>query len=149
MKAITVRQPWARAIAVGAKNVENRGRATAYRGEIAIHAGKTPSLAGDEDLRVLRQFGPDPRVGAPVGAVVAVADLVGCHETRKGCTWSCHPWGEFEYNGKPAFHLVLADVRALPRPVHVRGSLQVPWTLPAEVAEQVRVQLGEVDACSL
>ncbi|MEU0468957.1 ASCH domain-containing protein [Amycolatopsis sp. NPDC006131] len=38
MKAITVRQPWAWAIAKGYKPIENRTWSTDHRGLIAIHA---------------------------------------------------------------------------------------------------------------
>lgn len=38
-KALTVKEPWASAIAYGGKNIENRDWYTHYRGPIAIHAG--------------------------------------------------------------------------------------------------------------
>lgn len=41
MRAITILQPWATAIAVGAKRIETRGRQIHYRGPMAIHAGKS------------------------------------------------------------------------------------------------------------
>ncbi len=40
MKAITIWQPWASLLAIGAKRYETRGWATKYRGPIAIHAAK-------------------------------------------------------------------------------------------------------------
>jgi len=40
MKAITLRQPWATLVAIGAKEIETRSWRTSYRGPIAIHAGK-------------------------------------------------------------------------------------------------------------
>jgi hypothetical protein len=40
VKAITLQQPWASLIALGAKSVETRSWSTAYRGPLAIHAGK-------------------------------------------------------------------------------------------------------------
>ena len=40
MKAITLTQPWATLVAMGAKQVETRSWSTAYRGQIAIHAAK-------------------------------------------------------------------------------------------------------------
>lgn len=69
MRAITIRQPYARCVAAGVKPVENRGRNCTYRGPIAIHAAQRASLVGDTDPRVLAVYGPDPRLGAPVGAV--------------------------------------------------------------------------------
>ena len=40
MKALTITQPWATLIAIGAKRFETRGWSTPYRGPLAIHAGK-------------------------------------------------------------------------------------------------------------
>ena len=42
MKAITIWQPWAFLLAMGAKQYETRSWETAYRGPIAIHAAKRP-----------------------------------------------------------------------------------------------------------
>ena len=38
MKALTLHQPWASLIAIGAKKIETRSWATSYRGPLAIHA---------------------------------------------------------------------------------------------------------------
>jgi hypothetical protein len=40
VKFLTIRQPWASLIAVGAKHIETRPFSTKYRGPLAIHAGK-------------------------------------------------------------------------------------------------------------
>ena len=61
MKAITICQPYAELIASGAKRVENRTWATSYRGELAIHAGKSRKFGGTD--------------GMVYGAVVAIARL--------------------------------------------------------------------------
>jgi hypothetical protein len=93
MKAITILQPWASLIACGAKKIETRGWATKYRGEIAIHAGKQwemyrreityrepfhsalwPNMTKDE--LALNGYGRTNLL--PVGAVIAIADLVDC-----------------------------------------------------------------------
>ena len=145
MRAITVRQPYARAIAIGRKTVENRGRHAGYRGEIAIHAARTVHRVGDRDSRIIQLFGKDASIGVPLGAIVAVADLVDCHQayvlhpTDASCCW---PWGDQSFNGGSAFHLVLRDVRMLPEPVPCRGALPIGWTVSADVEEQVRPQLA-------
>jgi ASCH domain len=147
MRAMTVRQPWARAIAIGRKNIENRSRNVGYRGEIAIHAALQPATTADWDPRIVNLLGPDPRVGAPTGSIVAVARMVDCHEAVQslpGGMTCCTPWGDRAYNGKPAFHFVLEDVRGIPRPVRCRGALQIGWKVPAEVEEQVLEQLAAV-----
>jgi len=41
MKAISLHQPWASLIAIGAKEMETRHWTTEYRGPIAIHAAKS------------------------------------------------------------------------------------------------------------
>ncbi len=67
MKALTISQPFASLIASGEKWVENRTWETRYRGPLAIHAGKGTQYLTRRDLD-----------GYPAGAVVAVAQLVGC-----------------------------------------------------------------------
>ena len=62
MKAITLHQPWASAIALGRKTYETRSQPTRYRGLLAIHAGKTTDYVPLADIRRL-----------PFGAIVAVA----------------------------------------------------------------------------
>lgn len=148
MKAVTVRQPWAQAIAAGHKTVENRGRDCTYRGEIAIHAAQAVDRAGLLDPRIGKLLGPNAALDASRRAVVAVAQLVDCHraEVHTWKLWCCAPWGDPFY-GKPnrqAFHLVLRDVRVLRAPVPCRGMLQVGWELPADVEAQVRYWLPEV-----
>ncbi len=153
MKAISIRQSWASCIATDhpdAKRVENRGRPTSYRGPVAIHASLAPDTSADHDERVIRLWGRDPRVGMPVGVILAVADLVDCHQV----TWPswdtadhcCLPWGEAQYaqagGSVPAWHLGLDNVCILDRPVPAKGQLGVPWNLPADVAIQVEAQIG-------
>ncbi len=40
MKALTLTQPWATLVAIGAKCIETRSWRTSYRGPLAIHAAK-------------------------------------------------------------------------------------------------------------
>lgn len=40
LKALTLHQPWASLVAVGAKTIETRSRRISHRGPLAIHAGK-------------------------------------------------------------------------------------------------------------
>ncbi len=48
MKAITLTQPWATLVAIGAKRIETRSWKTDYRGPLAIHAAKGfPKFARD------------------------------------------------------------------------------------------------------
>lgn len=70
MKALTICQPYAELIARGLKLIENRTWATDYRGPLAIHAGKSRTWLGEDDLEAYPAMS--------FGAVVAVATLRGC-----------------------------------------------------------------------
>jgi hypothetical protein len=162
MNAATVRLPWAAATRAGVKLPENRGRPVAARhiGQpLAIHAAAPSgwSKPGALDPRLRRWWwGEDWASRPPLDPVdfgplfrkvIAVATLTGCHQAvhRDGET-CCPPFGDRYYrdDSKPAWHLTLGDVVALPEPVGpVKGQLSVPWTLPPEAAEQVAMQLVE------
>lgn len=94
MKALTVWQPWASLLAIEAKRYETRGWETSYRGPIAIHAAVKPvheSLTGlllgaETYAAVIAALADRYRQGhpsdLPTGAIIAVAELIGCHEIR-------------------------------------------------------------------
>lgn len=126
MRALTIRQPWADAIAHGTKRVENRTWATGYRGRLLIHAGVAYDPMGRfiiTDRDALASW-PDTR-----RAVLAVATLADVH-AAKGC---CLPWGE---QGPAVFHWVLTDVRTLADPVPATGRLGL-WIPSADLVHQV------------
>lgn len=105
MKALSLWQPWATLIAIGAKRIETRHWSTSYRGPIAIHAAKLWN--GGLKLTVNEQPFRDALSGAgiryaaserrhwyhvaafnyagglPFGAIVAVADLVDVLPTER------------------------------------------------------------------
>jgi activating signal cointegrator 1 len=85
MRAITVQQPWATLIAIGAKRIETRSWATAYRGPLAIHAGlNTENIEYffEAPFRALLEAAGIRGVSdLPLGVVVATARLVDCIET--------------------------------------------------------------------
>jgi hypothetical protein len=122
MKALTIRQPWAGAIAHQAKRVENRSwkLPAKYEGaRILIHAGAQP----DRDAKL---HGDHLDV---YSAIVAAATVTGCH-------WSdgwqcCGAWGFAR-----TYHWALADVTALPEPVPAKGALGF-WTPTDEIVNAV------------
>ena len=150
IRGLSVRQPWAWAICHG-KDVENRSRATRQRGLIAIHASQSAPFQSDlEDPRIVdlveaNGFRLDDPPSAQ-GAVVAVADLTGCHadwtcvKRGIGAFAGCMKWGTNAGDGQ--HHWLLANVRPLPEPVPCRGALGL-WHLPDDVEKAVRAQLGE------
>jgi hypothetical protein len=110
MKILTVKQPWAFALAAGWKDIENRSWGTLYRGPVAIHAGRDV----DEDFHQVwpeQQILPPYVLGLPRGAIVAVADLVDV------TTDSGSPWAQ-----DGLFHWQFANPRELP-PIPFTGAL--------------------------
>jgi hypothetical protein len=77
MKAISLWQPWASAIALGMKRIETRGWSTNYRGRLAIHAAKTWRTEQREFLAHAVEFGYAAlaREPLPFGAIVATCML--------------------------------------------------------------------------
>lgn len=53
VRALTLWQPWASLVAVGAKTIETRGWSTDYRGPLLIHAAKRKPDVGTAPLDVL------------------------------------------------------------------------------------------------
>ena len=123
MKALTICQPYAELIARGEKRIENRTWPTSYRGPLAIHAGKSREWLDPDEIDY-----PDGEL--VFGAVVAVADLVGCRRVED----LTGGWRDHEHAHGPWCWL-LANVRRLPTPVPMRGA-QGLWDAPIECAER-------------
>lgn len=110
--ALSIRQPWAWLILHAGKDIENRDWATAFRGRVLIHAGKSMTRAEYEDgAETLRTCGSSGIVLPPFeelqrGGIVGSVEIVACTAE------SDSPW----FFGKYGF--VLRD----PRP-----STFVPW----------------------
>ncbi len=89
MKALSLTQPWATLVAIGAKKVETRSWYTPYRGPLAIHASKRfPPEAvlqfwEPEFWGPLRRAGYRQPADLPLGAVVATCVLARCIPTDR------------------------------------------------------------------
>jgi hypothetical protein len=140
MKAITIHQPWASLIAVGAKRFETRSWPTMHRGPLAIHAGKQVDreICQQEPFRsVLAKHGYTAD-NLPTGAIVAVGNLnmcykvVGVNETNdravffgslvinahRGVEGDEVAFGNYLPN---RYAWELTDVQQLPAPIPVKG----------------------------
>lgn len=157
IRALTVRPPWSHLIAKCGKTVENRGWPTPYRGLLAIHSGLNWDAAAEEDLTALTAWRdwsaslPHPNITGPLrkhamhvdsGAVVAVAELAGCHFAIQGddCAFAdslCSPWARLHQ-----WHWLLGNVCPLAEPVPCKGALGL-WRLPGDVEKAVRAQLED------
>lgn len=153
MKAITLTQPWATLVAVGAKRYETRSWPTSYRGPLAIHAAKGLNpIGGEVGLRAFVQSSPFWRAlsggkpltpanleavaaGLPRGAVVATCELGNVHRTEElFLTAEALARGEEQFGdwSPGRFAWWLKDVEALPEPVLVGGQLGL-WEWDGQV----------------
>lgn len=131
MYALTVKQPWASAIVLGLKRVENRTWRTNYRGPLAIHAGLSIDPEGEEVLATAGVVLPQGCQELPRGAILGVVNLVDMVRYFTGGTCS-GPQGRLWPRADPydlardplAFGpwcWILRDSRSLPRPIPCRG----------------------------
>ncbi len=129
-RCLSIRQPWAWAVCLGAKTIENRSWPTDYRGTLAIHASSSR-----EDLQKSRDARRDDESLFAFGAVIGAADVIDCRpldrELEKN-DWAEGPWC-----------WSLANARFLPQPIPLRGRANL-FALPADVAEQLRAGLAGV-----
>jgi activating signal cointegrator 1 len=147
MKAITLTQPWATLIAIGAKRIETRSWNTSHRGLIAIHAGSTfprhcAKLTGIDPYKfALRSAGIGGAGTLPTACILAVATLERTmlfdHTTEAGLSATEAAFGDFT-SGRYGF--VLRDVRRLAEPVGCTGALSI-WTVKPEIEAQIWRQL--------
>jgi hypothetical protein len=150
MKALTITQPWATLIAVGAKRIEMRSWPTKYRGPIAIHSSKAfPKdcfrLCRTEPfLSILIKCGLNKEADLPLGSIIATANLVECIQTELmpknilyppvvAMTAHEYDFGDF---GPGRYGWILDNVRALKTPIPCKGSLGL-WTVPEAIALEV------------
>jgi hypothetical protein len=142
VKAITLTQPWATLVALGAKRFETRSWRPRHLGPIAIHAARSvPGWVEDVAARPVfrRHLGSRTLASLPRGQVIAVADLLWAESTdsvelpelltRLG---GPDEWEFGDYSpGRWAWFL--AGVTPLPEPVPARGALGLwEWTPPNE-----------------
>lgn len=159
MKALSIWQPWASAIALGSKRIETRSWSTNYRGRLAIHAAKS------KDTSFLcfamttwywcgalhREMGSEDLLWEtlPFGAVVATAELVDCRPVIEvpsdlvnarrrpfGAKTDEYDWTERQMGdfSEGRYAWILMDVRPLAKPVPFRG-LQGLFNVPDEILQ--------------
>ena len=139
MKAITLWQPWATAMAFGLKRIETRSWGTRYRGELAVHSSKREPYAatiapvGERAIKTI----PAPW---PRGSVVAVCELVECvpiEQAYKGLSDLEYCLGDYS-GGRYAW--ITRSLRKLKEPVPCRGRQGI-WNVSPELEKLIREQL--------
>lgn len=133
MKAVVIHQPYAWAIVRGVKRFENRSWATAFRGRLAVVAGKSRASLGDwgdwnPAVMVDLPRWPD----LPFGAVVGTVDLVDCLTLDAAERYAAERCPEQDEFASGPFCWLLANPLALPKPIPVTGRLglfDIPFDL--------------------
>lgn len=163
MKALSLWQPWASLIVIGAKRFETRSWSTAYRGQLLIHAAKhftreeAETCHDDPFNKVLDNAGYHTCNDIPRGCLLGVADLIQCYL----CTdyWLEYlnytpfkpkyelsklelSFGDF-YPGRFAWQL--ANIRRFPTPIPYTGH-QGLFNVPDDVVAEQLAQAISVDS---
>jgi hypothetical protein len=146
MRSLSLRQPWASAVLLLGKHIENRRWSTTFRGEFLLHAAKGMTKAEhasavefcEDVLGVARCFdiaaALDPAT-LPRGGIVGIAKLVDVVKPRpefllQGAASHYPPSVvEWRWHMRDQYGFVLEDVHPLPF-VPWKGELgffEVPW----------------------
>jgi hypothetical protein len=147
--AITLHQPWASLIGRG-KQYETRSWPIAYRGPLCIHAGKswTQGMYQIQQDRAFRSAAwsclTDEYAAwseLPLGAIVAVCQVTGCHSTetiRANLSPEELLFGNYD-RGRYAWEL--SDIRVLATPVPCSGWQRL-WRPRQDVIAAIDAQIG-------
>jgi hypothetical protein len=146
VKVLTLTQPWATLVAIGAKRIETRSWRTSYRGPLAIHAAKGfPKWAREtsyEDVFWKALHGNRPKVliyesKLPCGVILATCRLIDCIPTetmylsplfRHLFTEQEQAFGDY---GERRWAWILDNLQALPEPIPAKRHLGLwDWEMP-------------------
>lgn len=131
MKAITIRQPWASLIMLGAKRIETRSWRVNYRGRIAIHAGTVFRAAEKHFARTAVPYahlvGKELPLGVVLGTavladVLPVSQLGALIDTSTIAGTRERMLGDYSPG---RFGWVLKDVLVFAEPIPAKGSLSL------------------------
>lgn len=137
MRTISLWQPWATLIAIGAKQYETRSWSIGFRGEIAIHAARTgnelPVAKVQPFCDVLAAAGFTHPSMLPLGVVLCVAEVVDCvrvEQIRDHLSRQERAFGNYA-DGRYAWRFT--NIRVLATPIPARGSQGIwDWKVPSE-----------------
>ena len=161
MKALTLTQPWATLVALGAKQMETRSWSTKYRGAFAIHAAhyflqEAKDLVFTEPFYSALNRQIDERhsefPALPCGAIIAVCELVDCIRVldkqvffgvradsivrlppdEPECSLGNYSPGRYAW--------ILTNIRAMNKPIPAKGTLSL-WEMSPNLVKQIEAQL--------
>jgi hypothetical protein len=152
MRCLTVTQPWATLVAIGAKNIETRSWWTIHRGPLAIHAAQaippavrkriedywSTDAAAQEIRRTLYVAGYTSLDNLPLGQVLCTCHMVGCEPIAAD---NRPPWPELAFGdytlGRYMWHF--DAVRRLDKPAPAKGAQGLWEWESASLAHRVAV----------
>ncbi len=114
-KAMSIRQPWAAAVAFGGKTVENKAKKTSYRGRLVIHVSGNKSDLKEATKAITKQEVPSHLFA--FGAAIGILDLVDVIEMNVAL--ENNRWA----NGPICW--MLANVKVFKKPIPMKGQLGI------------------------
>lgn len=151
MRAISLWEPYASAMALGVKHNETRGRDTQIRGDLAIHVARLPLTRFGrsnprvelwEKLQAITQTKLDCRFGHIICVVDLYATMTSQDYLAQHYSALEAPWGDYSID---RWVWRTRNPRPLANPILTRGH-QGFWFLPPDVETAIRQQLNPVPA---
>jgi hypothetical protein len=154
MKAISLWQPWASAMAIGAKKIETRCWSTKYRGPLAIHAAKRYNKSEMKRLltshwiwkNIFHVKGEDVPTAdeimcaLPFGKIIAIVDLDYCLATDS--IWDAPALNAYDGRERGLgdysfgrFAWITSNLRQFHKPIAWKGS-QGFFNVPDDIIKQ-------------
>lgn len=151
LPTLSLWEPWASLITAGFKRHETRHWPTRVRGRVALHAAKRLDAAGAPHPLCAFAWGEEwaKAHAFPLGCVVAVAELTGCHRTSGlvGVIEDSDHWaGNFDI-GRYAFRLERVQPLLEPLPLIGRQGF-FTWLPPAELGARLGPVVDHAEAAA-
>jgi hypothetical protein len=127
MKVLTLYQPWATLVAIGAKKIETRSWKTDYRGPLAIHAGMNRKFTKGEILtEICRKCLCLLHERLIFGAIIAICNLDRCQRIFPlELPNDLPPEPERSFGDYTAgrYMWFLSDIKKLEHPIPAKGAM--------------------------
>lgn len=146
MKAISLTQPWATACVHRwldsgpvIKAIETRSWASAYRGQLLIHAAKAFPEGPRYFANEMILQGAIPRT-LPLGVIIGIVQMVDCLPTEQLVAEALISATEMEWGdySPGRFGFVFKDATAFEQSLPCRGALGI-WNVPSDIAAQLPI----------
>jgi hypothetical protein len=146
VRALTIRQPYADAIAHGPKRIENRPKPLPVKYisvPVLLHAAKAHHASGITAIDLAQITGARTHTWPGTrSAIIAVIRFGGFHLADNNAHWCCRPWGQVATRVQPeVWHWEIREVTPLDEPVPASGALGF-WTPDDDVLDAVQRQIG-------